>query len=307
VIKVQNLHKSYGKFKALKNISFSASHGKILGLLGPNGAGKTTTMRILTGFLRPSSGEVLINHLNIAENTKSIQQQIGYLPENAPLYHDLTAYEHLEFIAEIHKIIQTEKKQAIQKIAETCGLTDRLHFNVSELSKGYRQRLGLAQALIHDPEILILDEPTTGLDPNQIAEIRELIKKLGQEKIVILSTHIMQEVEAICDRVVIINQGKIVKKGTLEEITQHQHATHITHVSVKSTTKKVQTVLEKIKDVKEIHKIVGLAPRTCAFSVSSDKDLRGEISQAIIKAGLELLEISSEKQTMEDVFKELTK
>lgn len=213
---VENLTKVYGTQKAVDSISFSANPGSVLGFLGPNGAGKSTTMKILTCFLNPTSGKASVCGFDVADNSVEVRKNIGYLPEHNPLYQDLYVKESLEFVADIHKI--QNKKQRINEVIELTGLVPEQHKKIGELSKGYRQRVGLAQAIIHNPQVLILDEPTSGLDPNQLIEIRALIKDLGKTKTIILSTHIMQEVEAICDHVVIINQGKIVLNDTLSAI-----------------------------------------------------------------------------------------
>ena len=227
MVKVNQLTKFYGTQKALDSISFEVENGTILGFLGPNGAGKSTTMKILTGFIPQSSGSASLGGFDINSQSMELRKIIGYLPENTPLYTDMYVKEYLNFIAGIHEIPKAEIAGRVAKMIEITGLEREQKKKISELSKGYKQRVGLAQALIHDPKILILDEPTSGLDPNQLAEIRSLIKELGKDKIVILSTHIMQEVEAVCDRVIIINQGKIVAndttknllmKGSLEEV-----------------------------------------------------------------------------------------
>lgn len=307
MITVQDLTKSFGSFQALAGISFSVGKGEVVGLLGPNGAGKTTTMRLMTGFLKPSSGKVLINGTDVTVDPESAQQKIGYLPEHAPLYADLTAYEYLEFVAETHGITGNKKEQAIRRVAEATGLTERLHFTAGELSKGYRQRVGLAAALIHDPDVLILDEPTTGLDPNQIVEIRELIKKLGEEKTIILSTHIMQEVEAICSRVIVVSAGKIVAEGAPAELTENKKASHELRVVIGGKATEAAEVLKSVTGVKKVTRIPGAERGTAIFVVSSDSDLRSDITKAIFKAKLELLEIGIERQTMEDVFSQVTK
>ena len=215
-IEVKNLTKFFGKTRVLDNLSFNIDKGEIIGFLGPNGAGKTTTMRILTGFLAPSSGDVRIGGLEVLEHTLSIRKKIGYLPENNPLYLDMKVFEYLEFIASTKNI--PDSKSEIRRVVRVCGLTDRMGQTIGELSKGYRQRVGLAQALLGDPEIIILDEPTSGLDPNQIMEIRNLIKKIGETKTIILSTHILSEIQATCNRAIIINKGKIVASGTTDEL-----------------------------------------------------------------------------------------
>ena len=213
-IEVKNITKTYGTQKALDNVSFSVKKGEIVGFLGPNGAGKSTLMKILTTYLTADSGEATVNSFDVTSAQKSVQQSVGYLPEHNPLYLDLYVREYLEFSADVHK---TDKSR-IQEVIELTGLTPECHKKIGELSKGFRQRVGLATALLHNPEVLILDEPTTGLDPNQLVEIRELIKNIGNDKTVFLSTHIMQEVEAICDRIIIIHQGKIVEDAQLADL-----------------------------------------------------------------------------------------
>jgi ABC-2 type transport system ATP-binding protein len=218
MILVKNVSKSFNSVKAVDNISFTLKKGEITGFLGPNGAGKTTTMRLLTGFFFPNSGEIKIDGRSYQEDASGIKSKIGYLPENNPLYQELKVREYLEFIAQVRQLDQIPKR--IGDVAKECGLTDYLDSKIEILSKGYKQRVGLAQSLIHDPEILIMDEPTSGLDPNQIVEIRKLIKKLGKKKTVILSTHILSEVQAICSQVIIINRGKIVADDSLAKLTK---------------------------------------------------------------------------------------
>jgi ABC-2 type transport system ATP-binding protein len=218
MIEVQNLTKNYGQVKAVQNVSFSVGQGQVLGFLGPNGAGKTTIMKILTGFHFPTSGTALVDGIRIDEDPVEVKKRIGYLPESIPLYEDLTVDEYLAFIAEARLIPSPERKKAVDACLEACGLQQYRSRKIDTLSKGYRQRTGLAQAILHDPPILILDEPTNGLDPNQIIEIRSLIMELGKRKTVLLSSHILQEIEAICPQVLIINEGKIAAQGTTEEI-----------------------------------------------------------------------------------------
>jgi len=307
MILVTNLQKSYDSFPALKGISFEVSSGEVLGLLGPNGAGKTTTMRILTGFLGASAGEVLVDNISVDAQPEAVQAMIGYLPEQAPLYPDLSVYEHLDFAAEVHGITGVKKEKAIHTACEQTGLTERLHFAISELSKGYRQRVGLAQALIHDPKILILDEPTTGLDPNQIQEIRELIKQLGEKKTVILSTHIMQEVEAVCDRVIVINAGEIVAEGAPGDLAADtQRATHQYRVSVEGAAVAFADFLKKVKGVERVEKVPGSPRGTATAVVFASSDIRAVLMKKIATK-FSLLELSSEKASMEDVFASLTK
>ena len=218
MIKVENLTKYYGDFCALDGINFEVKKGEILGLLGPNGAGKTTTYRILTGYLAPSAGNIFVKDFNILDHMIEIKKMIGYLPESAPIYHDMLVYDYLNFVADIRGVSGEQKIARIEELAKLCSLNDVMHKTVNELSKGYRQRVGIAHALMGDPEILILDEPTIGLDPNQIVETREIIKKIGKKKTIVFSTHILSEAEATCDRLVIINQGKVVADDPLEKL-----------------------------------------------------------------------------------------
>src|SRR5215211_5633586 len=219
-ILVENLTKKYGQQKAVDNISFKINKGEIVGFIGPNGAGKSSTMKMLTSYMAPTSGTILINEQSIDKDSKKIKKNIGYLPENNPLYSDMAIVDYLQFCAQIQGVARSAVSSRIKSMIHVCGLNPEKHKRINELSKGYRQRVGLAQALIHDPDILILDEPTTGLDPNQIIEIRSLIKDLGKEKTIMLSSHILSEVEAICDRIIIINFGKIVADNTFEAMKQ---------------------------------------------------------------------------------------
>jgi ABC-2 type transport system ATP-binding protein len=217
-LQVSDLTRMYSTQKAVDNISFTLNKGEIVGFLGPNGAGKSTTMKMITGYLQPDSGKVIVSGINVQSDPLAAKRKIGYLPEANPLYYDMYVKEYLSFIAEVHRI--PGKKEKIQRIIDTVGLTVESRKRTGQLSKGYKQRVGLAAALLHDPEVLILDEPTTGLDPNQIIEIRELIRNLGKNKTVLFSSHILQEVEALCDRIIIINKGRIVADGTLDELKQ---------------------------------------------------------------------------------------
>lgn len=218
MLEVTKLTKRYGQVQAIRGVSFSVGKGEIVGLLGPNGAGKTTILKILTGYHYPTTGTAMVNGYDVSVDPVAVKRSIGYLPENAPLYEDLTVREYLDFIADARRLAGSDRTEAIARALKLCGLDAQLDRPINQLSKGFRQRVGLAQAILHDPDILILDEPTTGLDPNQIQEIRHLIRTLGSEKTVILSTHILQEVEAMCDRVLILNEGKIAASGTTEEI-----------------------------------------------------------------------------------------
>jgi ABC-2 type transport system ATP-binding protein len=309
MIKVTNLVKDYGSTRALNEVSLIANTGEILGLLGPNGAGKTTLMRIITGFLKQTGGQVLIDDLNINYYPQAIQSKIGYLPENTPLTPELNVYEQLEFAAMAQGIGSVTKDQAIARMVELCGLKEYLYFGIAELSKGYRQRVGLAQALIHDPEILILDEPTTGLDPNQIAEIRGLIKSLGKKKTVILSTHIMQEVEALCDRVTVINKGVVVADDTPDRIklNQNQGNVHFKYnLLVKGSSAKIVKLLEQIVGVTHVSRKETGEESVSQYTVVATQDVRAQINKEIIKADFDLLEMNVEKGSMERAFQKLT-
>lgn len=252
MIEVKNLTKKFGNNTILDDIEFSVKKGEILGFLGPNGAGKTTTMKIITSFWSPTEGTINIDGKNISENTINSRRKIGYLPETVPLYEDMQVYEYLKFVAEARGINKDEIKKRIREVIENCGLREVLKKPIEELSKGYRQRVGLAQAIMHNPEILILDEPTTGLDPNQIVEIRKLIKELGKEKTVIFSTHILGEVSAVCDRAIIINKGKIVGEGSPEELAKKAGGKEIIFVKIKGPK---DHILNKIGNMEKIAKV----------------------------------------------------
>jgi len=309
MIKVENLKKLYGDFIAVDDISFEIKRGEIVGLLGPNGAGKTSTMRILTCFLPATSGEVSINGHDAFENPYLVKKSIGYLPENAPLYQDMKVEEYLEYVADIREIPKSQKRKRIREVAEKTGLAPRLRQEIGHLSKGYKQRVGLAQALLHDPEVLILDEPTSGLDPNQIIEIRSLIKEIGKEKTIILSTHILSEAEATCDRVLIINKGRIVASGTAQELRSQHKDKALIRVKIEGEGKGLIKKLEEINGVTHVLKVDrGVEKGYSMFEVEteSNKDLRKEITQAVVNGGFDLVEVQREGKTLEDVFAELT-
>ncbi|MCX6744290.1 MAG: ATP-binding cassette domain-containing protein [Candidatus Parcubacteria bacterium] len=308
MIKAEHLTKNFGDFKALNDISFEIKPGEIVGLLGPNGAGKTTTLRILTGFFTPTLGQVKYDNLDIVEDSLKIRQKIGFLPENNPLYEDLKVKEYLSYAGEMHNLAKDKLKEAVNKVIETCGLKDRQNQEISTLSKGFRQRVGLAQALIHDPEILILDEPTEGLDPNQRIEIRDLIKKIGQQKTVILSSHVLSEVEATCNRVLIINQGKIVASGTPEEL-KSQSATQ-TKIYLKAEGP-LDKMVDAIKKLDGVEKIFNAKAEGNIVSIEietdSNKELRKPLVQLLLDNNWQLLEINKQEKSLEDIFVKLTK
>lgn len=309
MIEIKNLTKKFGNTTVLDNISLSVNKGEVLGLLGPNGAGKTTTMKILTSYWIPTSGSVVIDNIDVAENSLESRRKIGYLPENVPLYEDALVIEYLKIIAQIRGIEKSELSKRISEVAEVCGLSKVLRRPIDELSKGYRQRVGLAQAIIHNPEVLILDEPTTGLDPNQIVEIRELIKRIGQEKTVIFSTHILSEVSATCDRVVIINNGKIVKEGTPDDLAKISGVGESIYIKIKGFKEEVLNKLNQVERIKEVKIVDRESERIIGYEVIpvEGADIREYLSVLIIHSGWAILEMTPKKNTLENVFRELTK
>lgn len=290
----------YGSQKALDNISFNVSKGEILGFLGPNGAGKSTMMKILTTYIPPSAGEVRVAGFDCLSQSMDVRRNVGYLPEHNPLYLEMYVTEYLGFIAGLHHLKQKDKR--IAEMISVTGLEIEKHKKIGALSKGYRQRVGLAQALIHDPAVLILDEPTTGLDPNQIAEIRELIRKIGKEKTLMFSTHIMQEVEAICDRVIIINQGSIVAEGKTSEISQSQ---------AKGFTILVEfDRLPNIHDFRAIAGVTGIrqtAENTIEITAEGEQDIRPDIFKMAVEKNTTVLTINRKELKLEELFQKLTK
>lgn len=300
MVKVEQLTKTYGTQQAVNNISFDAEPGKILGFLGPNGAGKSTTMKIITCFIPQTSGTVSVCGYDVMSQSMEVRRQVGYLPENNPLYLDMYVKEYLAFVAGLHGMKNPQKR--IAEMIEKTGLTREQNKHIGELSKGYRQRVGLAQAMLHDPKVLILDEPTSGLDPNQLTEIRKLIKELGKEKTVILSSHIMQEVEAICDRVVIINKGELVVNADTKTL-QGQVAGRTTY-RVTFDKSVSRAALEGIAGVQKANKI---NDTSWQLETGSDQDARATIFDFAVKNGLVLLEINKEEEKLEDIFRKLTK
>lgn len=299
-IKVSNITKIYGKQKALDNVSFEVSNGEIIGFLGPNGAGKSTMMKIITCFIPQTSGNVSVCGFDVIENSIEVRKCVGYLPENNPLYLDMYVKEYLEFIAGLHHLGK-KTWQRVNEMIEITGLQVEQHKKIGALSKGYRQRVGLAQALIHDPKVLILDEPTTGLDPNQLTEIRELIRKVGKEKTVMLSTHIMQEVKAVCDRVIIVNKGSIVANDSTESLQQQKENEQVIRVEFDKEISKSE--LKKIEGVTDA---VPVSPGIWKLKSSAQKDIRAAIFQFAVANNLSVLTLQKEEQSLEDVFKQLT-
>lgn len=296
-IEVKNISKSYGAQKALDSVSFSIKKGEIVGFLGPNGAGKSTLMKILTTYLTADEGEAFVNEKSIDQQPKEVQKIIGYLPEHNPLYLDLYVREYLAFNAEVYKV----PKSRIQEVIELTGLTPESHKKIGQLSKGYRQRVGLANALLHNPEVLILDEPTTGLDPNQLVEIRNVIKNVGKDKTVFLSTHIMQEVEAICDRVIIIDKGKIVADKKLEVLIA---ANKEQVIEVEFDFPVATTLIDQIPHLKSFQKIDA---SHWELTFLSDKDMRSTVFDFAHDNGLKTLQLNQKNKNLETVFREITK
>lgn len=307
MIEIKNLTKKIGDNTILNDLSFSVKTGEILGFLGPNGAGKTSTMKIITSYWKPTSGSVTIDGLDVVNDSLKTRAKIGYLPETVPLYEEMKVSEYLKFVAKMRHIAKSKLKERINEVAVACGVTNVLQKSIDELSKGYRQRVGLAQAIMGNPDVLILDEPTTGLDPNQIVEIRELIKKIGQEKTVIFSTHILGEVSAVCDRVIIINNGKIVGEGSPSELAQKAGNKEIIYLKTDGPREKVLEALKKLIGTAKVevkdHGRDGLS-----YEIeSTGADLRATITQMVIANGWNILEISKSKANLEDAFRELTK
>jgi len=294
-IQLTSISKRYGTQQAVNNISFSVKKGEIVGFLGPNGAGKSTTMKILTGYIKPTAGAVLVNDIDVVMNPIEAQKQIGYLPEHNPLYLEMYVREYLQFQAGIHKV----SKDAVNVVIEKVGLTIEAHKKLNQLSKGYRQRVGIAAAILHNPDVLILDEPTTGLDPNQLVEIRLLIKELGKDKTVLFSTHIMQEVEAVCDRVIIINKGEIVIDKRLAELKENNEQV----IKVGFDYKIEEEFLMRLPNVL---KIVNNFDNSWLLTFTSGEDMRPKLFDFAQEQGLKILELNSENKTLENLFTDLT-
>jgi ABC-2 type transport system ATP-binding protein len=299
-IEVKDLTKIYGEQKAVDNISFSINNGEIVGFLGPNGAGKSTTMKIITGYLHQDAGEAWVSGTNVNAQPMITKKKIGYLPEANPLYYDMYVKEYLAFVGEIHEI--KSKKGKIENIIKVVGLTPEAKKKIGQLSKGYKQRVGLAAALIHDPEVLILDEPTSGLDPNQIIEIREVIKNLGKNKTVLFSSHILQEVEAICDRVIIINKGKIVADDKLSNLQNTNKSSHVVLVQFKEIVDE-----SLIRNLKEVDAVQKLETGNWKLETRNPESVRRQLLELALQNNLNIVSLQSENQSLEDVFRSLTK
>ena len=296
-IEVNNISKSYGAQKALDNISFSVNKGEIVGFLGPNGAGKSTLMKILTTYIDADEGSAIVNGHDVVKNQRAVQLSIGYLPEHNPLYLDLYVREYLAFNADVYKVA----KSRIEEVIQLTGLASESHKKIEQLSKGYRQRVGLASALLHNPDVLILDEPTTGLDPNQLIEIRNVIKNAGKDKTIFLSTHIMQEVEAICDRVIIINNGKIVADKKLDKLISAENEQLIEVEFDYKIEEEVISKIENLVSFKNTHDM------TWELTFLADKDMRPVVFDFAAANGLKTLQLNQKNKNLEAVFREITK
>ena len=307
MIRIDSLSKDFGSVKAVRSISFSLNDSEIVGFLGANGAGKSTTLKMMTGYLTPTAGNVYVDDQNIIDNSLDIQKQIGYLPELNPLYAEMKVHEYLKFHAEIRHIIGEEFNKALKRVVGECGLKGVVHRTVGNCSKGYKQRIGLAAAMIHDPKILILDEPVSGLDPNQIVEIRELIKKLGKEKLVLMSSHILQEIQATVDRIIIIHEGKIIADGTSEELISDSKGMTQLHLEISGSEE------NDIQDMKAV------IPSITVNSIKKDGPLvqvileyqntvdpRKDVFEYAVEKGWIITEMSASKRNLEDIFRHLT-
>ncbi len=307
MIEVKNLTKKYADVVAVDDISFSVPTGQVLGFLGPNGAGKTTSVRIITCYMPPTSGRITIDGLDVVEQSMEVRRKIGYLPESAPLYPEMAVIEYLEFVLSLRGNGGNGRNRRIKQVVEMCGLGDVIARNIGELSKGFRQRVGLAQAMIHDPEILVLDEPTVGLDPNQIVEIRNLIKTLGRQKTVILCTHILPEVEATCDHVMIINKGKIVANGAPDELQRSLAGKKTLRLEIDQSPDVIRPQLLEIDGVEAVKIDAHNGTSKCEVVCRPGTDPRAEIFHKVVANNWTLLEMAQDVSSLEDVFRELTK
>ena len=303
MIKLSCVTKNFGETTALDKVSFEVKKGQVVGFLGPNGAGKTTTMRVITGFMPPTSGTVKINNINLANDSLAVRKLIGYLPENNPLYQEMKAGEYLTFLGQIRQA--KNLKDRLNQTAQACGISQVWNQKIEELSRGFKQRVGLAQCLIHDPEILIMDEPTSGLDPNQAAEIRQLIKKIGKQKTVILSTHILSEVKQTCNQAVVINKGKIVASGKLSDLEKQKEGGKL--IVRFEGGKSVVDKLSNLEGVAEVTELEAQAKeKLVEIEIVGRKDIRASVSKLVSAQGGLVLELTEEKESLEDVFRRLT-
>lgn len=302
MIRVEGLTKDYGARRAISNLNFEANQGEIVGFLGPNGAGKTTTMRILTGYMPPTDGTATVAGYDVVEESLEVRKRVGYLPETVPLYTDMTAFEYLEFMADLRQI--PDSGDRAYETLEMVGLDNRAKSYISSLSKGMRQRLGIGQALIHQPEVLILDEPTIGLDPGQVVEVRNLIREMGKQRTVLLSTHILSEAQQICDRVLIINKGKIIAEDTPQNLQARLVGSERVTLRVRGEADELPKVLHKVKGVQNVRTE---PDGSVEFQFAPGQDVRPEVAKAVIHAGYDLLEMRPVGMSLEEIFLELTR
>ncbi len=304
MIKVENVTKKYGSFVAVDNISFEIGEGEIIGFLGPNGAGKTTTMSMITGFIEPTEGKIEIDGYDISKKAKKAKREIGYMPENVPLYNDLTVKEFVTYMAELKKVKGKEKKEEVQRVIKATQIDDVQDKLIKNLSRGYKQRVSMAGALVGNPKVLLLDEPTVGLDPKQVTEIRSLIKSLGKNHTVVLSSHILSEISQICEKVIIINKGKIIAQDTPQNLEEKVQTENSLMVTVEDKENKFEEVIKNIDGVSNISLITKNADGTIKYSVKSaeEKDIRKDVFEAAAKNGITILEIKKSEATLEDAF-----
>jgi ABC-2 type transport system ATP-binding protein len=301
MIKVSGLTKDYGARRAINNLSFDAQQGEIVGFIGPNGAGKTTTMRILTGYMPPTDGEAIVAGYDVVEESLEVRKRVGYLPETVPLYTEMVVFDYLKFMGDLRKIPNVNSR--VDEVLDMVGLIDRADGYIGNLSKGMRQRIGLAQALLHRPEVLILDEPTIGLDPGQVVEVRELIREIGKERTVLLSTHLLNEAQNICDRVLIINKGKIVTQDTTENLQARLIGAERVIIRVRG---EADELAKTVKQVKGVQGVETKEDGSVEFEFASGKDVRPEVAKQVINSGYELIELRPLGMSLEEIFLELT-
>jgi ABC-2 type transport system ATP-binding protein len=301
MIKVSGLTKDYGARRAINNLSFDAQQGEIVGFIGPNGAGKTTTMRILTGYMPPTDGEAIVAGYDVVEESLEVRKRVGYLPETVPLYTEMVVFDYLKFMGDLRKIPNVNSR--VDEVLDMVGLIDRADGYIGNLSKGMRQRIGLAQALLHRPEVLILDEPTIGLDPGQVVEVRELIREIGKERTVLLSTHLLNEAQNICDRVLIINKGKIVTQDTTENLQARLIGAERVIIRVRG---EADELAKTVKQVKGVQGVETKEDGSVEFEFASGKDVRPEVAKQVINSGYDLIELRPLGMSLEEIFLELT-
>ena len=303
MIEVSNVSRVFGTFRAVNDVSFSIPTGQIVGLLGPNGAGKTTTMRMITGFLKPTSGTIKIDGTDITENPVESKRKIGYMPESAPLYGDMIVDDYLRYIARMQ---QQDENVKVPLLCKECGLEEVMHKNIGELSRGYRQRVGLAHALMNDPEILILDEPTSGLDPNQVEDVRALIKEIGKTRTVIISTHILSEVEMLCSRVIILSGGKLVADSPTDQLRTRYGNAAVVRVNANATEAQLSESLKGIEGIQSLSFEKSETGATALIAIQGDLEIRPAVAKAVLSSGYDLYELSLQRNSLEDVFHILT-